>query len=108
MRIGKTPYPRGLGVHAYCKLRFDLAGAYKKFKVDVGLDAAAASGAACAWQVKADGKVLAKGEAKAGAPAKKLALQLNGAKSLELICDFGPDRDDAGDHLDWAGARLVK
>jgi hypothetical protein len=33
---------------------------------------------------------------------------LTQARQLELVCDYGPDDDDAGDHLDWANARLLK
>jgi hypothetical protein len=108
LRLGRKDYLRGLGVHAYCKLTFALGGQYARLLAEVGLDAGAVSGAVCSWKVVADGKELEHGEARAGGEPRKLALNVAGAKVLELICDFGPDRDDAGDHLDWADARLLR
>ncbi|MCW8132091.1 MAG: NPCBM/NEW2 domain-containing protein [Planctomycetota bacterium] len=108
LRIGRKDFTRGLGVHSYCKLAYALDGAYARFLCEVGMDEGAASGAECAYRVVADGKELHAGTAKAGEAPKKLKLELQGAKTLELICDFGPDHDDAGDHFDWADARLVK
>jgi hypothetical protein len=108
LKIGAREYARGLGVHSYCKLAYTLDAAYAFLMAEVGLDAGAPAGTVCAWKVVGDGKVLAEGEAKAGAEAKKLKLPLAGVKTLDLVCDYGPDRDDAGDLLDWAEARLVK
>lgn len=108
LRIGRMEFTRGIGVHSYCKLAYDLGGGYQWFLADVGMDAGAAPSAACAYRVVADGKELANGQVKAGEGPKKLKVALNGAQMLELICDFGPDNDDAGDHFDWAEARLVK
>ena len=108
LRIGTKEYAHGLGVHAFCKLTYALETPYAWFIAEVGLDAAAPSGTVCSWKVLGDGKELAAGETKAGGEARKLRLPLAGVKALELVCGYGPDRDDAGDHLDWADARLVK
>ena len=108
LRIGKKEYARGLGVRSYCRLSFDLEGAYDHILTDVGMDASAASQAACSWKIVADGKELAAGDAKAGEAPKRLKLSVAGAKAVDLICDYGPDQDDSGDHLKWAGARLLK
>jgi hypothetical protein len=108
LRIGAREYAHGLGVHSFCKLTYGLEAPYAWFIAEVGLDAAAPSGTVCSWKVLGDGKELAAGDAKAGGEPRKLKLPLAGVKTLELICGYGPDRDDAGDHLDWAEARLVK
>lgn len=108
LRIGRVEFSRGIGMHSYCRLAYDLGGGYQWFLADVGMDAGAAPNAACAYRVVADGKELASGQVKTGDAPKKLKVALNGAQMLELICDFGPDNDDAGDHFDWAEARLVK
>lgn len=108
LNIGRRTYRRGLGVRSYCKLTFDLAGKFDRLLTDVGMDASAGAQSACEWKIMADGKQLAAEVAKAGAAAKRLKLPVTNVRSLELICDFGPDQDDAGDHFNWAGARLLK
>jgi hypothetical protein len=108
LRIGRREYARGLGTHSYCRLAYDLGGAYAQFLAEVGLDAGATPGSVCAWKALGDGKELASGEARAGGDPQKLRLAVAGVRKLELICDYGPDQDDAGDHLDWAEARLLK
>jgi len=108
LRIAEKEYERGIGAHSYSKLAFNLNGQYTKFLTDVGMDASS-SGGICAWQIIVDGATLKSGTAKAGAKAEPISIVLKpGAKSLELICDYGADDDDAGDHLDWANARLIK
>jgi hypothetical protein len=108
LAIGRKEYLRGLGVHSFCKLTFQLEGKFTRFLADVGLDRAAGPRASCVWKVLADGQELKSGEAKAGEPAATLKLPVSGVKILELVCDYGPDEDDAGDLLDWSEARLVK
>lgn len=108
LKIGDTVYEKGVGVHSYCKLVYELNGGYVKFMADVGMDASAPAKAVSAWKVIVDGKESAGGIAKAGGEKKAVAIDVTGAKTLELICDFGPDEDDAGDRLDFAKARLIK
>jgi len=108
LTINGKQYARGLGVHSYSRLSYDLNGQFAKLLVDVGLDATAAAAAVCYWKIVADGKELAAGTAKAGDPPQTIRKDLDGVKTLELICDYGADDDDAGDHFDWANARLIK
>lgn len=108
LRAGGKTYERGIGVHSYCKLTYALEGTYALFLGEVALDASAGGSAVCAWKVLGDGKELAGGEAKAETPPAKLKLDVSGVQTLELICDYGADKDDAGDHLDWLNARLLK
>jgi len=101
-------YERGIGVHSYSKLTYELSGNYAKFLCDAGLDVTAQSGAVSNWKVLIDGKAAAEGVAKSGEKAQAVSIDVKGAKQLELICDFGPDETDSGDLLNWAGARLIK
>jgi hypothetical protein len=106
--IGEKTYSKGIGVHSYSRLVWDIEGQYAKILCEVGLDNTALAEATCTWTIKADGKVLVSGVAKKGSPAQSVAKDLTGIKQLELICDYGADDDDAGDQLDWANIRLVK
>lgn len=108
LTIGDKVYDKGIGVHSYCKLSYTLNGEYAKFIADAGMDATAPSKAVCAWKVLVDGKEGASGIAKAGGEKTVVKLDLANAKLLELICDYGPDDDDAGDRLDFVNARLLK
>jgi hypothetical protein len=108
LNISGTSYERGLGVHSYSKLTYDLNGQYAKFLCDVGLDASVVGSSVCAWKVIVDGKEIAAGSAKPLSSPQPLKLEIANAKQLELICDYGADDDDAGDHLNWANARLIK
>jgi hypothetical protein len=104
---GKT-FDKGVGVHSFTRLTYDLGGQYAKFLVSVGVDSSAPLSAVCSWKISVDGKEAAAGIAKANEIAKLVKLEVKDAKELELICDYGPDEDDAGDHLDWGNARLIK
>lgn len=104
--IGGNEYRRGVGVHSYSRLTYALDGKYEKFLSDVGIDSSA--NGACAWRVVVDGKDAAGGIAKAGEPAQAVKIEIKNAKQMELICDYGADDNDAGDHLNWANARLIK
>ena len=108
MSIAGKTFDKGVGVHSYARLTYDLGGQYAKFLAVVGLDAAAPQTALCSWKVSIDGKEAASGIAKPNELPKPLKVDLNGVKELELVCDYGPDEDDSGDHLDWANARMIK
>lgn len=108
LRIADKEYERGIGVHSYSRLTFNLDGQYTKLLTDVGMDAAS-TGSVCAWQIIVDGTPVRSGTAKSGDTSERLSIEFKaGARTLELVCDYGADEDDAGDHLDWAGARLIK
>ncbi len=108
LRIAGKDYARGVGVQSYSKLSYALEGQYARFIVDVGMNASANPGAVCAWKILADGKPLKANEAKAGDVPQKMKVPVEGVKVLELICDYGSDLDDAGDHFNWADARLIR
>jgi hypothetical protein len=105
--LGSKEYARGIGVHSFSKLTYELNSSYEKFFCDVGIDALVSSGE-CSWRVMVDGREAAAGSAKAGDKLQVLKIDVKAARQLELICDFGADENDAGDHLNWANARLIK
>jgi hypothetical protein len=108
LTIGEKVYEKGIGVHSYCKLVYALNGEYVKFIADAGMDASAPAKAVCAWKILVDGKEATSGIAKAGGDKTTIKLDVSNAKLLELVCDYGPDDDDAGDRLDFGSARLIK
>lgn len=108
LAIAGKEYDRGMGVHSYCKLSYELGGQFAKLLGETGMDKDAPANAVCSWKIVADGKEAATGIAKSGMDAAALTIDIKGVNLLELICDYGPDEDDAGDHLDWVNMRLIK
>jgi hypothetical protein len=84
---GKT-YEKGLGLHADCRLTFDLGGKYRRLTALAGIDEQVLSGMAV-LTVLADGKPLADRIALArDKPAVRLDLKLDGARELVVHVTF--------------------
>jgi hypothetical protein len=99
-------YAKGLGVHAYSEITYNLNGAYKNFLTDIGLDDEK-TGGSVTFQVWLDG-VLAfdSGLMTSASAIQSLNLSVVGKNQLKLIVTNGGD-DNGDDHADWAGARLT-
>ena len=112
LKIGGLDFPKGLGVHAHCALTFDLGGRYASFQTWIGIDDEVrrlkAKGAVV-FLVRVDGKERYRSPLVRGLePARRIpAIDVQGAKRLELIVDFGDD-SHAGDRADWAMPLLLK
>lgn len=114
---GKT-YPKGLGVHAYSKLDYDLAGGFRKFQATIGLDDSArpphlretgANTGSVVFRVLLDGKTIAEKPMNFGDPPHELDLPVNNGRTLSLEVDFGgKNLSVALDRANWCGARVIK
>jgi hypothetical protein len=108
LTIGTWTYRRGIGMHAKCQLDYDLAGKYRMFLTDVGIDGETAGAGECVVVVYGDGKPLTEAmNVKGSTGPRQLRLDVSTVKRLSLLADFG-DNTDAGDHVTWGNARLVK
>jgi hypothetical protein len=122
---GKT-YARGLALHSRTTLRYRIAGEYTRFQADVGVDDsithAGKRGAEFGADVKpdergtpaivrlvisGDGKPLFDSIVKGTDAPRTLDLDVTNVRDLEILVDFG-NEVDISDHLDLAGAKLVK
>lgn len=110
--IGDSGYSKGLGVHSYCELVYDLGGSFARFASDVGIDdevRAIEARGSVVFRVIVDGAVawespvLRGGEKAVRVPA----VDLRGKRELRLVVDFA-DESDSGDRADWAGAFLAR
>lgn len=115
---GKT-YRKGLGVHAYSSLEFDIGGRYSAFAATIGLvdlerDSAAAAPvdagvtAGVTFRIVADGKALLEKAMTAAAKPESILLPVPGIERLRLEVDYGEDGFDFGDHAAWAEARVIR
>ncbi|MCX5759455.1 MAG: NPCBM/NEW2 domain-containing protein, partial [Candidatus Hydrogenedentes bacterium] len=106
MIVAGTAYRRGLGTHAPSRIVYALDGQYKRFQAWAGADSATAP--TVTLEVWVDGaKRWESGLMKRDDPAKRVDLEIAGAKRLELIVGDGGNGLMA-DHADWADARLLR
>jgi hypothetical protein len=96
----------GLGVHARSEITVDLAGAYKTFRSDVGVDDEVGDNGSIVFFVFADGdEVFASGVMTGASATQSIDLNVTGVKELKLVVTDAED-GPAFDHGDWASARV--
>lgn len=110
-------YPKGLGVHSWSELTYELRGEFRQFRAVAGLDDSAGGGGSVVFVVKADGKEVFRSgliagpqwaqELQASARPKEIRVPVGGVKRLSLIVEPGPD-DDVLDRAVWADAKLIR
>ncbi len=105
---------KGLGVHAYCALTYDLGGTYKRFFALAGVDDETIGrgpdgrGGNVVFEVWVDGrKLYNSGPVGARDEPREIDVPIEGAKTIKLVVDYG-ENYDLLDHADWAGARLIR
>jgi len=108
MVIAGRRFARGLGTHANSRIVYELRGGkFKTFRCLVGRDGHAHDGR-IVFQVKLDGrKVFDSGPMTRASAAKQVELDVSRGRVLELLTLDGGD-GIAGDHGDWADARLLR
>jgi hypothetical protein len=106
---GKT-YSRGLALHSRTTLRYRIGGDYKRLQAVAGIDDSVRRGGKFNVRlvIKGDGVGLFDAEVKTEDPPLPLDLDVTGVRDLEILVDFGSDMLDICDHLDLAGAKVVK
>ncbi|HEX4950203.1 MAG TPA: NPCBM/NEW2 domain-containing protein [Blastocatellia bacterium] len=107
IRLNGVTYPKGLGVHAYSDVRYNLNGAYRTFQSDIGVDDEVGNNGSVVFQVFVDGVLAYDSGLMTGATAtKQVNVDVTGKNELRLYVSIGPDHDWY-DHADWANARLL-
>jgi hypothetical protein len=102
-------HEKGLGVHAYSSLTYDLRRRYRLFRALVGLDPHAPfEPGSVVFRVWGDDRLLHETPVLVARSAPvPLEVAVEGIKFLRLEVDFGPDLD-MGDHAVWAGAVVLR
>jgi hypothetical protein len=114
LRMGRIPYDKGLGVHAFSDLTFALNKQYANFSAAVGIDdELLANGCApdlpgsVVFQVFVDDlKVYESGAVSIRSSALDVNVDVTGKSTLRLVVGGAGD-DLACDHADWADAKLT-
>jgi hypothetical protein len=108
LSIAGRVYRRGLGVHSYCALDFNLAAQYRSFAAVIGLDDSSQGKGSVVFRVIADGKEIFKKEMSGKTRPETVSLPMEKVQVLRLVVDYGADKLDFSDHADWADARVTK
>ncbi len=105
--INGTTYAKGVGTNADSTITYNLAGKYKTFNSDVGVDDEVGNNGSVIFRVYADGVLkYDSGLMRGSDGARKLSVSIAGANELKLVVTNGGD-GSAFDHADWAGAQLL-
>jgi len=108
LSIGGRRYRRGLGVHSYCAIDFDLAAQYRSFAAVIGLDDSSRGKGSVTFRVIADGKEIYTKDVSGKVGPEPVSLPMDDVRVLRLVADYGADDLDFSDHADWADARVTK
>jgi hypothetical protein len=107
LTLNGTTYYKGVGVHANSDIVYNLGGNYSTFLTDVGVDDEVGTQGAVVFQIWVDAvKVYDSGVMTGASPTQVVSLDVTGKQSMELVVSPAGN-DNAYDHADWAGARLV-
>ncbi len=110
LRLGRSVFDKGLGMHSRSRLTYALEGKYQRFEATVGLDDRLGRQGTARIQILLDGKLpspdLAKDLTWQKGP-RSIRVNVAGAKELTLVVDFGCFGEVQG-CVDWADARLIK
>jgi len=108
IKINGVRYNKGLGMHAYGEVHYDLLGRYRSFVSDVGVDDEAGRAGSVNFQVYADGEKMYDSGVMTGLDGfKRVNIDVTGKQEMVLILTDGGD-GTAYDHGDWAAAHLDK
>jgi hypothetical protein len=108
LRAGGHPVTKGIGMHSAGRLTYRLDKRFRKFEADVALDDQVGDGGAVVFGVYADDKLAWKSDMiRGGMRPLPVSVDINGAKRLSLIVEFG-ERGDELDRANWLDARLTQ
>jgi hypothetical protein len=107
LTLNGVRYGKGLGVHSYSDVRFNISNACSAFQADVGIDdEMVGPSGSIVFQVFADGvKVFDSGLMRPDTATKQVYVSLSGKNELRLVVTDAGD-GPGSDHGDWANARI--
>ncbi|HEY2893366.1 MAG TPA: NPCBM/NEW2 domain-containing protein, partial [Pirellulales bacterium] len=103
---GKT-YRKGLALASRSTLTYKLPGKFRWLKCWAGIDETARETGDVHLRITGDGKPLWEGDVKGSEAPRELALEIAGAKRIEILVDYGAGLD-VGDRLNLCDIRVTK
>jgi hypothetical protein len=109
LRLGRSTFDKGLGLHPRSRVRYALDSKYRRFEATVGLDPVQGRSGSAHVRILADGKPLPleRGELTSPEDVLTISVPVEKVRELTLEVDFGR-RGDRQAHVNWVDARLVK
>jgi hypothetical protein len=113
MRLENEPYEKGLALHAYTELVYDLGGGYKEFAAVLGVDAQAGGASDVKVTIYGDDKELHSYDVKRKGKPQQVRLQVKDVRSLRIVVRSANEGElngllDLGNQVDLADARVIK
>jgi hypothetical protein len=100
-------FTKGLSVHAYTELLYDIGGEYKEFKAILGVDPKVPGDSQVKLTIEGDGKELFAGEISRKDDPKPLTLDIKNVKQLRIVV-ASAGLLDLGNHVCLADAKVSK
>lgn len=108
LHSGGLLYLKGLGMHSASRLTYVLPEQYRSFQAELAIDDSTDGRGSVRFRVFVDGREKYTSPIiRGGTPPLPIAVDLSGAKRLDLIVEYA-DRADEQDHANWLQARLVR
>jgi hypothetical protein len=107
IRFGQRTFTRGIGVHAYSSLTYELDGRYRAFRTQYAIDGSWPY-ANVTVRIKLDDRVVhEQADVRSGNLAPVITIPLENAKSLTLEVDYGQTYD-VQDRFVWIEPALLR
>jgi hypothetical protein len=100
-------FPKGLSLHAYTELVYDIGGEYKEFKAILGIDPKVPGDSHVKITIEGDGKELFAGEMTRKDEPKPITLDVKNVKQLRIVV-ASAGLLDLGNHVCLADAKVSK
>jgi hypothetical protein len=104
IRLKDQPYSKGISMHAYTELEFDLAGRYKDFRALLGVDDQVGGDSKAIVTIECDGNKVAEYKV-TRATLQKIALDVRKINRLRIIVSSN-NFLDLHDHVTMADAKV--
>ncbi|MGE3807316.1 MAG: NPCBM/NEW2 domain-containing protein [Gemmataceae bacterium] len=108
IRLQNKPYDKGLSMHAYTELVYEIGGDFKEFKAVMGIDDQVGGDSHVKVTVEGDDQELFSAElSRQDRKTIPIAINITGKKKLRIVVR-SVNLIDLGDHVTLAEARLTK
>ncbi len=107
LRLGDRAWEKGLGMHARCRLEYEIGERFDTFAATVGLDATSEGRGDCVLRVEGDGRELWQRRVRGRDKPCDIRVDVAGVRRLAVEVLWGEGLD-VGDRADWCDARLLK
>ena len=106
--IAGKEFDKGLGVHAYSKITYDLDGKYVQFTAFIGVDDEACEQGSVQFTVVGDGDTKYQSPImRSGEDARFISVDISEVRELALIVTSPTDAISC-DHANWAAAKILR